>query len=334
MNNSNLNGEQSADFTLSKAEQAARKNNSNLNTNGGAPNNSNLKTAVSARAPFIAGLVAAALAVAKFAIGASSGSLSVLASAIDSLLDCLVSALNFFAIRKSASPANAKFNFGYGKIEALTALIEGIFIVAVGLGVAYSSASRLIWGGGESVNAPAAVFAMAISVVATGALVWFLRREYARRPNLVVKADALHYKSDLATNAAILVALAVVWASGFEAIDSALGLIVSAYIVWNACGLLKESIYMLLDGALPESTVARIVELIRNKPEIKSFHYLKTRKSGENNYFSAHFVFDPDTPLSRAHAVASEIEDAVRAEFGGKWIFDTHFDVDEQGEAV
>lgn len=280
-------------------------------------------------APVIAGLTAVFLAAIKFSAGAMSGSMAVLSSAIDSLLDCLVSILNYFALKKSAKNPNDKFNFGYGKIEALVALIEGAFIVGIGVFVAYSSVKRF-FEPNSHLNAELGIAVMAVCAVITGLLVLYLRREFTKSGNLILKADTLHYQSDLITNLATLGALFIAWISGFSEVDLAFGLGISVFIVFSALKLLKEGVYMLLDGALEPKIIEQIIEIINAKLEITSFHYLKTRKSGDTNYFSVHLVFDPKISLANAHKIGDILENEIKNKFTSKkWDFELHFDVED-----
>lgn len=280
-------------------------------------------------APVVAGAVAIILAIVKFVVGITSGSLAVLSSAIDSMLDCLVSVLNYFALKKSNANPNDKFNFGYGKVEALVALFEGAFIVGIAVFICYSSVQKLL-NGAKSVETTSAMLVMAISMVLTGLLVLYLRRVYKKTGNLIIKADALHYKTDLLTNLAIFIALFVIWITGYDVVDAIFGIVVSIYIAFSAFGLVKEGVYILLDGALPSDVVRAIIDILNLKEDVKSYHYLKTRKSGEKSFFSVHLVFDPNISLSKAHKVADDIESDIKSKFSTqKWVFDTHFDIED-----
>ncbi|TWO21298.1 cation diffusion facilitator family transporter [Campylobacter hyointestinalis] len=280
-------------------------------------------------APVVAGAVAIILAIVKFVVGITSGSLVVLSSAIDSMLDCLVSVLNYFALKKSNANPNDKFNFGYGKVEALVALFEGAFIVGIAVFICYSSVQKLL-NGAKSVETTSAMLVMAISMVLTGLLVLYLRRVYKKTGNLIIKADALHYKTDLLTNLAIFIALFVIWITGYDVVDAIFGIVVSIYIAFSAFGLVKEGVYILLDGALPSDVVRAIIDILNSKEDVKSYHYLKTRKSGEKSFFSVHLVFDPNISLSKAHKVADDIESDIKSKFSTqKWVFDTHFDIED-----
>jgi len=92
----------------------------------------------------IATATAFILAVAKVIAGFVTGSVAVIASAIDSLLDMVISIFNNIAVRVSESKPSHKFNYGKGKIEALAALFEGIFISASGVYIIYEGIKKII----------------------------------------------------------------------------------------------------------------------------------------------------------------------------------------------
>ena len=89
------------------------------------------------KATVVSSSVAAVLTLMKLVIGIASGSVAVLASAVDSVLDMFVSIFNYFAISNSEKPADKTFNYGRGKIEALASVIEGTIITISGLYLLY-----------------------------------------------------------------------------------------------------------------------------------------------------------------------------------------------------
>ncbi|EAI2535368.1 cation diffusion facilitator family transporter, partial [Campylobacter coli] len=97
------------------------------------------------KATLIASLCAIVLALIKFVVGITSGSVAVLSSAIDSLMDFAISAFNFLALKKSSQKANENYNFGFSKIEALMGLLEGVFIVSVGIFIFYESILKIYY---------------------------------------------------------------------------------------------------------------------------------------------------------------------------------------------
>lgn len=281
--------------------------------------------------PFVAGVVAGVLALIKFGFGVASGSIAVMSSALDSLGDLLVSAMNYFALKKSGAKPNKKFNFGYGKVEALATLFEGIFIIGAGLFVAYGGVQKII--NPEPIDFNVGALVMVISIVLTALLVIYLRRAAAKYDSMIIYTDAVHYEIDLITNAATLAALVAVHYSGLVIIDALFGMGVSAYIVFRAVPLVQDSIYMLLDGSLPKEMTEQIEKIVNSKEQVLSTHQMRTRKSANVCYFSAHLVFDPQTTLAAAHEIEEEIEAEIRKKFNeSKWIFEIHFDVSQDEE--
>jgi len=107
------------------------------------------------RATVVASVIATLLTLLKFVIGIASGSVAVLASAIDSLLDTLISIFNFFAIKKSEEKATAEFQYGKGKVQAIAAVIEGTVITVSGLYIIYEAIQKAIHGTETTLLTPA-----------------------------------------------------------------------------------------------------------------------------------------------------------------------------------
>ncbi|WP_169752924.1 cation diffusion facilitator family transporter [Campylobacter mucosalis] len=279
-----------------------------------------------------AGLTAVILAIFKFIAGFLSGSVSVMSSAIDSMLDCLVSFLNFLALKKSSDAPNAKFNYGYGKLEALSSLFEGVFIIGIGLFILYQSVKK-IFIPEANLNTDIGLYVMLVSLVLTGALILFLNKIATLTNNLIIKADALHYKSDFYSNLAIIIALIVIKFTGFVLIDAILGIMISIYIIYSAISLIREGMLILLDAALPSKIINEVVQIILSKPEISSFHYLKSRQSGAYTYLSYHLVFNGNFSLLKAHEISDEIIREIKVRFNDKiWIITPELDpVDDSG---
>lgn len=263
------------------------------------------------KATLISSSVAFVLVALKLTFGIISGSVAVLASAIDSLLDLVVSAFNYFALHHSDKEPDEHFNFGRRKLEPLAAVIEGTIISLSALFILYESISKIVQGSSvEHLNS--SIIVMGISIVITAALVVFLRHVANKTGNMVIRADALHYQTDLLSNGAVLAALGFIALTDYALIDPILGIGISAYMLYSAFPLIKEGILMLLDAALDHESVTKINELIDSQIEISSHHDLRTRRSGSDIYLSVHIVFSISTSLYDAHMVGDRIELALK----------------------
>ncbi len=174
------------------------------------------------RATVVSSSVAIILVIVKLVIGVASGSVAVLASAIDSLLDSVISIFNFFAIKKSEETATNQFQYGKGKIQAIAAVIEGTVITLSGLFIMYKAVEKGLDGSTTKLLLPS-VYAMVFSIIVTYALVKYLMRIAEETDNIVIKSDALHYKTDLWSNGVILISLGLVYFTGLDIIDVIFG---------------------------------------------------------------------------------------------------------------
>ena len=278
------------------------------------------------RATIVASSVATVLTIVKFAIGVASGSVAVLASAIDSLLDTLISIFNFFAIKKSEEEANDDFHYGKGKVQAIAAVIEGTVITISGLYIIYESIQKAIHGTETTLLTPA-IFVMTLSIIVTFGLVKYLLSVAKKTDNLVIKSDALHYQTDLWSNGVILLALGIVQYTGWEIVDAIFGFGIGIYIIYSAYEIIEEGVLILLDRALEPEMVQSIKDILEQHSEVTTYHWLKTRTDGVVNYVEFHVVFHPKMYLIEAHHISDQIEDEImKLDCKKNWLITPHFD--------
>ncbi len=286
------------------------------------------------KATVVASATSTLLIFIKLTIGIMSGSVAVLASAIDSVLDLIVSIFNFFAVTKSEQPADKTFNYGRGKIEALAAVIEGTVITMSGLYIFYE-AVRKAFGNEETKLLETSIIVMLLSLVITIALVVYLNYVAKKTNSMVIKSDALHYKTDIFTNGAILLSLVLIHFTSWQIIDSIIGGIIAIYIISEAYKIIKEGVYVLLDGALDEKIVKHIEHILETEEELTSYHFLKTRTSGHNNFVDVHLVFNPEISLLDAHRISDRIEEKIALlDPTREWVMNMHLDPYDDSEST
>lgn len=266
------------------------------------------------------------LAVLKLIFALVSGSVVVMASAIDSLLDMFVSLFNHFTYKKAQSPSTAYFNYGFGKLEGIAAVFESALIFGSGIYIIYQSIQKFIAHKGVD-SVESGIIIMAISICATLAIVSFLRFVAKRNHSIIIKSEILHYKSDLFSNLAVIVSLILIYATGIHALDSLIGAILGIYICAQSYKIAKEGFLVLLDRAIDDELHDKIVAILSADKRISSFHHLKSRQSGKNIFLEYHLVFDKEISLFNAH----EISDALEARIKGissdfEWIILAHLD--------
>jgi len=278
------------------------------------------------KATIVSSSVAATLTVIKLFVGILSGSVAVIASAVDSVLDLFVSIFNYFAISNSEKPADSQFNYGRGKVEALASVIEGTIITISGLFIFYVAINKYITGEVSS-YAQVSIIVMIVSLIITTALVIYLNAVAKATNSMVIKADALHYKVDIWANLAVLVSLLLVYFTNNEIFDVVIGAGIAVYIIYSAYELIQEGVLVLLDSSLDEESTLKISKIITNEDKVNDYHLLKTRTAGHNNFVDVHLVFDCVITLMEAHRATDRIEDAIRQLDKRKfWVINIHLD--------
>ncbi|QYJ89767.1 cation efflux pump FieF [Shewanella halotolerans] len=253
------------------------------------------------------------LIVIKLAAWLYSGSASMLASLTDSFADALASIVNFIAIRYAIVPADQDHRYGHGKAEPLAALAQSAFILGSALLLLLHGSDRLINPTPIS-HAMVGVVVSMIAIVLTLALVLLQRRALAKTSSTIVEADALHYKSDLFLNSAVLLAL-VLSQFGWWWADGLFAILIALFIGQQAVDLGYRSAQSLLDRELDADTKLKIVQAIEKDPRINGFHDLRTRTSGKTTFVQCHLELDGRLPLVEAHAIADAAEARVRSLF-------------------
>lgn len=269
------------------------------------------------KATVISTSVAGILVILKMSVGIMSGSIAVLASAIDSFLDLTISLFNYFALHNAEKDPDENFHFGRGKIEPLAAVVEGTVISISGLFIFYEALSKIIHNSAMT-NMQDSIAVMIASFVITAFLVLFLSYVAKKTNNMVIRADSLHYKTDLYSNGAILLALAIIHYTGTTLIDPVLGIAIAGYMIYSAYPIIKEGILILLDVAVPQEDVEKIKEILDEEKIITTYHNLKTREAGAHVYVSVHAVFNVSISLYDAHLIADKVEAKIRDIFEDK----------------
>jgi len=280
------------------------------------------------RATLTASLAALALTAIKLSVGLATGSVVVLASAVDSLLDFLVSSFNAYAVHSSERPSDDVYNYGRGKMEGVASLLEGLFILASALYILREAIHKFISPTSlTSVNLVYAMSAMAISLLITFFLVAYLRKLSKQSSSLIIKADTAHYEVDLLSNGGILFALVLIRFTNWNWLDPVIAVGISLFVAKAALPLLKQGLQMLLDRSLDENLVQKIRQLAESHSDkVNGLHELKTRRAGDTNFVEFHLVFDEDIKLREAHHIADEIEMQIRKLESSRWIVNIHLD--------
>ncbi len=255
------------------------------------------------------------LMVFKVAVGLVAHSLGLIASAIDSFMDVLVSSVNLIAIKEADKPADREHLYGHGKIESLAGLFQSLVISLSGLYLVFESVKRLIYRIPLE-HISAALTVMVASMVLTFFLVLKLKRVFKETNSLVVCTESLHFTIDFITNGGIIAALILVRLTGSPLWDVGIAMIIACYILIQSSRILRKSIDELLDKSFPASEQKDLERIIlSHDPRIVGFHNLRTRKIGHQRFIDFHFEIRGEDNFLRAHALTEALIKRVMERF-------------------
>ena len=265
-----------------------------------------------------------------------TGSVAVLASLADSVLDLVASLVTLAGVHWAAQPADREHRFGHGKAEALAALFQ-VAVIAV-------SASAILWRAVErliaqeaSVSPEYGIGVSVLAIVVTLALTSYQRSVIRRTRSIAIGADHVHYQSDLLLNGAVIAALVLENYLGVPGADPLFGIAIALWLFFGAGRASLAAIDQLMDKEWPEEKRWRFVEVAARHPALKGLHDLRTRTSGARDFVQFHIWMDPKLSVQAAHDVIEDIERALAAEFPGTEIL-VHIDpegqIDEPGNPL
>ncbi len=257
-------------------------------------------------------IVVSGLIALKVAVAIITGSISILAQAVDSSLDLLAVVVTFIAIRVATKPADREHPFGHGKVENIAAMVQAGLIFTVGGLIIYSAVHRMIIGATVEL-AEAGIGVMLVSMIVSIFLSRYLFRVSRAVDSIALEANAQNIAVDVYSTAAVLVGLVVVRFTGLNILDPILALAVAGLILKTGYDVLRKSFGELIDVKLPEAEEGIIRACImKYNYRMVAFHDLRTRKAGSHRYIDLHLVMPKNESVAGAHGVCDRLEKDIR----------------------
>jgi ferrous-iron efflux pump FieF len=233
--------------------------------------------------------VAAALflLVLKAAAAYETGSVAMLGSLADTALDLLASLVTLYGVRVAATPADHDHRFGHGKAEALAALFQVALITASAAAIGWRAVTRLA-SDEPTTAAELGVGVSLIAIVVTFALLAYQRKIIAQTGSVAIRADNIHYQSDLLLNLAVAAALLLDQVAGFTGADPIFGIAIALWLAWGAFKASSQAIDQLMDKEWPDEKRQRFLEAAARHPQLRGIHDFRTRRSGSRDFAQFH----------------------------------------------
>lgn len=255
----------------------------------------------------------ALLSLLKIAVGIISGSVSIIAQAIDSLLDLFASLVTFFSLRFAGKPADREHPFGHGKAESISGVVQGGLIFAAAAYIFYQAVTRIVVGA-DIEYVTAGIVVMAVCIVVSIIVSRHLLRVARKTDSAALEANARNLATDVYTALGVLAGLVAVRISGLNILDPIIAIGVALFILKTAYDVVRKSFPHLIDVKLPEDEEALIESTMReHMGELVGFHSLRTRKAGSERYIELHMIMARDASVERAHNLCDHLEEDIKS---------------------
>ena len=248
------------------------------------------------------------LIIFKLIAGFLSGSVSIISEAIHSGMDLIASIVAFFSVKMSSKPADKKHPYGHGKIENISALIEGVLIF-IAAAMIITEAIKKMREPSELENTTIAIMVMFVSALTNFMVSRKLYKVAKEEDSMALEADALHLKTDIYTSLGVGIGILLIKLTGINILDSIVAIIVAFIIIKEAWHLCKNALDYLLDSKLSDEEEAEVEKIIRSHShQFIDFHKLKTRKSGNKKHIDFHITVPPELTVIEAHDIIGSLK--------------------------
>ena len=268
---------------------------------------SNLKSSESASKKGI--LAGASLAIIEVTGGLLSGSLGLLSSSFNTLMDFLAAIIMFFAVRESSKPPDEVHMYGHEKVESVAAISEILLLVLACSWIVYNAFLRIMANEQRIEFFWVAFFTNFASIAIDLFAYVKLKASTKEQKSEAVEAGALHFLNDLLIAIIVIVGL-IFYNFGVWIADSLAALCIVAYILFSGIKILRESYATLMDAA-PLGMSKKVKDQILSVEGVKDCHYLRIRKAGQKHFVDAHVTLAGGMTLYQAHSVTSTIEERI-----------------------
>ena len=265
------------------------------------------------RWPIILSILAALLTMGlKFIAFSASGSIGLLSDALESVINLVASVLALLALWYAARPPDAEHTYGHEKISYFSSGIEGMLILIAAVTTAWEAVVHL-FAPNPLNNLDIGLIFSAIASVINFSVALVLLREGRKHRSIILEADGQHLMTDVLTSGAVIVALCLLWATGWLWLDPIIALLVAFHILASGLILMRRSFDGLMDHAWPARDLEQLrLSINEHLKQGMAFHALRTRTAGPRRLIEFHLLVPGEMTLSEAHGFAQQLEDTLK----------------------
>jgi cation diffusion facilitator family transporter len=247
-----------------------------------------------------------------------TGSVSLAADALESLVNLAGAVFALAMVTLAAQPADEGHPYGHHKAEYFSSGFEGILIIAAALGILWGAADR--WHHPQPLESVGLGVALAVvSSALNGWMAWAMLRKAREVRSIALEGDARHLITDVWTSAGVVAGLLAVMATGWQWLDPLLAVIVALNILREGVHLMRESTGGLMDEALDADSMSKVQAVLEGfkHPHAIRFDHIASRVAGQRRFVDLHMHMPASWTLGRAAALRVDLEQALMSAVPG-----------------
>lgn len=241
-----------------------------------------------------------------------TGSVSLGADALESLVNLAGAVFALAMVTLAAQPPDAGHPYGHHKAEYFSSGFEGLLIIVAALGILWGAADR--WQHPQPLEAVGVGAALAVvSSALNGVMAWAMLRQARELRSVALEGDARHLITDVWTSAGVVAGLIGFMATGWQWLDPLLAVVVALNILREGVHLLRESLSGLMDSALDADDQARVQQVLERfrHPQAVRFDHIVSRTAGQRRFVDLHMHLPAGWTLGRAASLRADVERAL-----------------------
>lgn len=251
-----------------------------------------------------------AFTVVEFIFGILTGSLALIADAAHNLTDTFTLTVSFTANRLARREANDSKTFGYGRATILAALLNASVMLAVAAFITYEAIQRL--NHPQSVEGGIVAAVAFVGILVNGSIAYVLSKN---RKDLNMRSAFVDMAFDALSSLGAVIAGLIILLTDITWVDSAIGLVIAALLVYNTLKILREAVQILLEGTPKDIDINKLSKAIQTTDKVMQVDDLHVWaiRSGYNA-LSCHIVID-EKELKNSRTVVEDVKQRLRTQF-------------------
>ena len=250
------------------------------------------------------------VAVSKIVMGNISKSSAMSADGFASLADGLSNVIAIVGVYLASKPEDEDHQYGHGKIEIITGLIIGLFLLYAGFNVVMEAIGKIK--NPVDINiSPLSLLVMLFTLVINIIVAYYEYKKGNELNSPILIADSLHTKSDIFVTVGVIIALILIRLGMPYILDPVASLVVSLMIFYAAYNVFKENINILIDVKIVDDKEVKNL-VMTEYPCVKEMHKIRSRGTKNNVFMDMHIQVDPKMTVEESHRLMHNIERTIQ----------------------